>query len=218
MSSERPRHTVLVRVTHGITAASVAGLLVSGIAILLAHPRLYWGETGALGGPSLIDLPLPMILAGQSGWGRSLHFLSAWVTVVCGLAYVAAGVATQHFRIRLFSIRDGAYNTTQRWTYAFVVFVLFPLLIWTGLAMSPAIASVAPAIVTTLGGQQSARTIHFFAAAALVVFVVVHVVMIALNEPVKLIAEISAGRPFTGRRCSLAPPGTARRKAAPHTA
>ena len=194
-----PRHTVLVRVTHWIATASVAGLLVSGIAILLAHPRLYWGETGALGGPSLIDLPLPMILTGQTGWGRSLHFLSAWIVVLCGLVYVAAGIGTQHFRDRLFSTRDGAYNTTQRWTYAFVVFVLFPLLIWTGLAMSPAIVSALPAVVTTLGGQQSARTIHFFAAVALVIFVAGHVVMIVLNGPLRLIAEIIVGRPVMGR-------------------
>ena len=202
MSSEGPRHSVLVRVTHWITAASVAGLLVSGIAILLAHPRLYWGETGAIGGPSLIDLPLPLILTGQSGWGRSLHFLSAWIVVICGCIYVAAGVASRHFRGRLFSRDGGIYNTPQRFTYAGVVFVLFPLLIWTGLAMSPAIVSLAPAIVTTLGGQQSARTIHFFAASALVIFVVVHVAMVALNKPLTLIGEMIV----------------ARRKTAPYTA
>jgi len=193
MSPVGPRHTVLVRVTHWITAATVAGLLVSGVAILLAHPRLYWGETGAIGGPSLIDLPLPLILENQSGWGRSLHFLSAWAVVICGLVYVSAGITTRHFRARLFSRDDGIYNTTQRLTYALVVFVLFPLLIWTGLAMSPAIVSIAPAIVTTLGGQQSARTIHFFAASALVLFVLVHVAMVWFNQPRKLIVEMVAG-------------------------
>jgi thiosulfate reductase cytochrome b subunit len=188
-----PRHTVLVRITHWTTAAGVAALLVSGIAILLAHPRLYWGETGAIGGPSLIDLPLPLLLEGQSGWGRSLHFLSAWVVVVCGLVYVVAGMRSRHFNRRLFSAADGAYNQTQRLAYACVVFVLFPLLIWTGLAMSPAIVSVAPALVSIFGGQQTARTIHFFAAAAVVIFVVVHVVMVWLNKPRKLIVEMVVG-------------------------
>ena len=61
------RHSTFVRITHWIAAASFAALIYSGIAILLAHPRLYWGETGALGTASLIDLPLPMILTGQSG-------------------------------------------------------------------------------------------------------------------------------------------------------
>src|SRR5579863_8434694 len=92
------RHSALVRITHWITTLSFLGLLVSGVAILLAHPRLYWGETGGLGSPSLIDLPLPFVLVGQSGWGRSLHFLAAWVCVLSGLSYVFYGFITRHFR------------------------------------------------------------------------------------------------------------------------
>ena len=70
------------------------------------------------------------------------------------------------------------YNVLQRLAYSGVVFVLFPLLIWTGLAMSPAITSVFPLLVEILGGQQSARTVHFFLAAALVLFVLTHVGMV----------------------------------------
>src|SRR5262245_45445916 len=58
----RMRHSALVRTTHWVTAASVFALLASGGAILLAHPRLYWGEAGALGAPSIVDLPLPFVL------------------------------------------------------------------------------------------------------------------------------------------------------------
>jgi thiosulfate reductase cytochrome b subunit len=61
-----------------------------------------------------------------------------------------------------------------------VIFVLFPLVIWTGLAMSPAIASVLPAVVTALSGQQSARTLHFFVSVFLVLFLMVHIAMIYL--------------------------------------
>jgi thiosulfate reductase cytochrome b subunit len=203
-SRDLQRHSVVVRLTHWITTISVVGLLVSGIAILLAHPRLYWGETGALGEPSLIDLPLPFVLVGQSGWGRSLHFLSAWVSVVTGVLYVAAGLLSGHFRQRLLIARSdltlrafaGAardhwhltrlrddfrgYNLLQRLTYLTVVFVLFPAMIWTGLAMSPAITSVFAVLVTTLGGQQSARTIHFVIGALLVLFVAVHITMVSL--------------------------------------
>jgi thiosulfate reductase cytochrome b subunit len=71
-----------------------------------------------------------------------------------------------------------SYNVLQRITYLTVVFVLTPLMIWTGLAMSPALTSVFPALVTVLGGQQSARTIHFFGAVAFVVFTLVHVAMV----------------------------------------
>jgi thiosulfate reductase cytochrome b subunit len=199
------QHSLVVRITHWVTTLSFLTLLVSGIAILLVHPRLYWGETGAVGTPSLIDLPLPFVFANQSGWGRSLHFLSAWVLVFTGLLYVLSGLVTRHFRKRLLPARANfawssmsivvsnhlrlkrpteeellTYNVLQRLTYLSVIFVLFPLMIWTGLAMSPAITSVVPTVVSVFGGQQSARTIHFFATAALVVFLLVHVAMICL--------------------------------------
>jgi thiosulfate reductase cytochrome b subunit len=166
--TDSPRHSAVVRITHWINTLCFVGLLVSGIAILLAHPRLYWGETGNVETGSLIDLPLPFVLTGQTGWGRSLHFLSAWVCVLDGLLYAG----TQRFRA------NPLYDVPQRITYLVVVSVVFPLMIWTGLAMSPAITSVFPDIVRLLGGQQSARTIHFFVAAFLVLFLAVHVTMV----------------------------------------
>src|SRR6187399_806293 len=96
----RVRHSALVRATHWLTAASFIALAVSGIAILLAHPRLYWGETGAVGTPALIELPIPFLL-GESGWGRYLHFLAAWAAVFTGLLYLMAGLVTGHFRKHL---------------------------------------------------------------------------------------------------------------------
>jgi thiosulfate reductase cytochrome b subunit len=170
-----PRHSAIARVTHWINTLAFLGLLVSGIAIILAPPRFYWGEAGAVGAPSLFDLPLPFVLVGQTGWGRYLHFLSAWIFVLNGLLYVASGFVTRRFRRE-----SAAYNAPQRLTYLAVVFVLSPLIIWTGLAMSPALTSVFPAIVTTFGGQQSARTLHFFAADLLVLFLIVHITMVSL--------------------------------------
>ena len=73
-----------------------------------------------------------------------------------------------------------SYNVMQRTAYLTVIFVLFPLVIWTGLAMSPAFTSAVPAVVTVLGGRQTARTLHFFLSWALVLFLVVHVTMIVL--------------------------------------
>jgi thiosulfate reductase cytochrome b subunit len=73
-----------------------------------------------------------------------------------------------------------SYNGLQRLTYLFVIFVLFPLVIWSGLAMSLAFASAFPWSVTLLGGRQSARTIHFFVSLALVLFLFVHVLMVCL--------------------------------------
>jgi thiosulfate reductase cytochrome b subunit len=186
-----PRHSALVRVTHWITTLSFLGLLVSGVAILLAHPRLYWGETGTAGTPALIDLPLPLLLGGQSGWGRYLHFLSAWVLVLTGLLYLVSGLATGHFYRNLLPSRAGwkrpsedaflTYRALQKLTYLAVVFLLFPLMIWTGLAMSPAVTSVFPELVTVFGGQQSARTIHFLITNILVLFLAVHIAMVAVS-------------------------------------
>jgi thiosulfate reductase cytochrome b subunit len=203
--SESFRHSLVVRITHWIHAISFLGLVVSGIGILLAHPRFYWGETGGLGTPSLFDLPLPFILGGPSGWGRYLHFQSAWVCILTGMLYVTSGVCTGHFRknlaperrdisptsvwrvvsghLRLEEPGDGhahSYNVLQRLSYLAVVFLVTPLMIWTGMAMSPAVVSVFPFFVTSLRGHQTARTLHFFTAIFLVLFLFVHVGLVTV--------------------------------------
>ena len=80
-----------------------------------------------------------------------------------------------------------------------VVFVLFPLMIWTGLAMSPAITSVFPALVSVLGSQQSARSIHFFAADFLVLFLLVHVGMVCLAGFKHRVRTMITGHSAAGR-------------------
>lgn len=178
------RHSALVRVTHWINALSFFGLAISGFAILLAHPRFYWGETGNVGTPSIFGLPLPFVLTGQTGWGRSLHFLSAWACVLNGALYVISGLGK----------RQAVYERAQRLTYAIVVFMLFPAAIWTGLAMSPAVTSVVPLLATGLGGQQSARTIHFFVADALCLFLLVHVTMVVRAGFIRHVRAMITGR------------------------
>jgi len=169
-----PRHSAIVRITHWLHLAAFLALLVSGIAILLAHPRLYWGETGGEGSPALLELPLPLNLD-QSGWGRGLHFLAAWICVGNGLAYVFAGLWTRHF-----SAQMEKYEVAQRAAYRVVIFILTPLIVISGLAMSPAVNSVIP-IATVLGGHQSSRTIHFFVACILTLFLLLHILMVVAN-------------------------------------
>lgn len=209
-----PRHTPVVRITHWVTALCFCALLVSGVEILISHPRFYWGEVGNPATPSLFNLPIPasrpwvntgygFVLPDQNGWSRALHFQAAWVVVLTGLLYLIHGLLTRHFQkkllparadlswsalssviashLRLKPAQGRSYNVLQRLAYMLVIFVLFPLMIWTGLAMSPAIASAFPSVVTAFGGQQSARTIHFFAAISLVVFLLVHIVMVYLS-------------------------------------
>jgi len=206
-------------------------LLVSGVEILISHPRFYWGETGNVLTPPLFKLPIPSsratvptgygyVLPDQNGWSRYLHFQAAWLAVLTGLLYFVFGLLSGHFRQNLFPARadlswralstvigkhlrfrsataaePGSYNVLQQLTYLLVIFVLFPLVIWTGLAMSPAIAAVFPAAVTILGGQQSARTIHFFVSVFLLLFLLVHVVMVSIAGFRNRMRAMITGRP-----------------------
>ena len=203
-TGEAPRRLLVVRITHWIAVLGVLISLVSGIGILISHPRLYWGETGNIGTESLIDLPIPFII-GPSIWNRPIHFLSAWILVLAGLAYVVGGCVTGHFwkdllpaaadlrwnriigvisdhlRWNHASADDTwTYNVVQRLTYLAVVFVLLPAIIWTGLAMSFAVTSVVPMLATAVGGHQSVRTLHFVFVSLLVLFLIVHLVMLCL--------------------------------------
>jgi thiosulfate reductase cytochrome b subunit len=191
------RHSVLVRVTHWITAVCFLALLVSGAEIVVSHPRFYWGETGNIHTPTLFKLPIPAsrnlvptgygyVLPDQNGWSRYLHFQSAWVVVLTGLLYAIYGLITGHFRNNLLpdqadlsgSAFANAIAKNLRFERPGNAEAWFPLVIWTGLAMSPAFVSAVPAAVTLLGGQQSARTIHFFVSLALLIFLLIHVVMV----------------------------------------
>ncbi len=169
-------------------------LLVSGVNLVLSHPRFYWGEEGNVNTPALFQLPVPAsraavqtgygyVLPDQNGWSRSLHFQAAWLVVFAGLAYALHGLRTGHFAKNLLAgpATAGPYNPLQRATYAFVVFVLFPLMIWTGLAMSPTVTGALPFLAGAWGGHQSARTIHFFTTLSLVAFVIGHIVMVVIS-------------------------------------
>jgi thiosulfate reductase cytochrome b subunit len=184
-------------------------LLVTGVEIVISHPRFYWGETGNIHTQALFQIPIPAsrhsvptgfgyVLPDQNGWSRHLHFQAAWGAVVTGLLYLAYGLTTRHFTRNLVPHGGGfgrdlvahlrfrrrgpgeawSYNPVQRLTYLLVIFALFPLMIWTGLAMSPAFVSAVPSAVTAFGGQQSARTIHFFVTIVLSGFLLVHVAMV----------------------------------------
>jgi thiosulfate reductase cytochrome b subunit len=162
-------HNLLVRATHWINFLSFLALAVSGVAILIAHPRFYWGETGYFDTPAAFELPLNVNLD-QTGWGRDLHFLAAWIAVANGIIYVAWGLLSRHFKF-------ASYNSLQRLAYWSVILGLLPVTILTGLTMSPAITAAFPVLFTIFGGRQSARTIHFFAADILVLFLIGHVIM-----------------------------------------
>ena len=227
---EAPRHSAIVRVTHWVTVIAFIALLITGLEIVISHPRFYWGETGNVNMRPLFTLPIPSsrdtvptgygyVMPDQNGWSRYLHFEAAWVLVLTGIVYGLFGFFSGHFRrnlvpapgqrtLRAFLQRmtqylrrspaDAAearsYNVLQRTAYLVVIFVLFPLVIWTGLALSPSFNSAFPIFVNLLGGRQSARTLHFFVTWALVIFLVVHVAMIALSGFTSRMRAMITGR------------------------
>lgn len=201
-------HSGLVRATHWLTVASFIALLVTGVEILISHPRFYWGEVGNVNTRPLFVLHIPasrnlvptgykFVLPDQNGWSRYLHFQAAWVLVLTGVVYAISGLVNGHFRRKLLPWRahrmwhveastggmaaEQSYNAVQRAAYLVVIFVVSPLIIWTGLALSPAFDSAVPVAVSLLGGRQTARTLHFFLTDALVVFLILHVTMVALS-------------------------------------
>lgn len=195
-SGYKPRHPALVRITHWLTALAFFALLLSGLEIVVSHPRFYLGESGNVNTTPLFSIPIPasraivptgygFVLPDQNGWSRSLHFQSAWLVVLTGLLYLAYGFASRHFRNELLprpqppaTNGEFSYNSLQRLAYLAVIFAGFPLMIWTGLAMSPAVTAAFPFLVTSLGGHQTARTLHFFVSSGLTLFLFAHVAMV----------------------------------------
>src|ERR1700676_5584076 len=111
------RHSGLVRVTHWITTLCFLALLVTGIEIVISHPRFYWGETGNDLTTPLFKLPIPSsralvptgygyVLPDQNGWSRYLHFQAAWIAVLTGLLYVISSLVTGHLRKNLLPAGD----------------------------------------------------------------------------------------------------------------
>lgn len=160
------------------------------------------GEPTARGFPAWLTIPSYQDLA----TGRRWHFFFAWLFVINGFAYLAYGFLSRHFcrdllpagseltpahlghevlnhaRLRFPKGPEARhYNTLQKLTYLAVIFLLLPLMVGTGLSMSPGFNAVAPWLLDLFGGRQSARTIHFLTAFSLVAFVIVHVAMVVLS-------------------------------------
>jgi len=158
------------------------------------------GELERRGFPWSVTLPGYRSLA----MGRSWHFFFAWLFLFNGLAYLLWSLGSGHLRRDLtpsaqelkhiggsfaeharFHFPKGEeakrYNVIQKLTYLFVALILLPLMLLTGLAMSPGMDAAFPLLLDVLGGRQTARTIHFISAGAIVIFVAVHIFMVLVS-------------------------------------
>jgi thiosulfate reductase cytochrome b subunit len=245
LNSPERHHRGWVRLSHLILTFSFFALAITGYELIMTHPRFYWGEAGNELTPALFELPVSRnykhggwttpepfldqanspVSAGrtydifnQNGWGRSLHFLSAWFLVIVGFLYLGTGVFSGHFwkniiphrkefraalywqdlvnhlKMKIISVTGPNYGLLQKTTYGFVLFLLMPITVLTGFTMSPAITADYPFLLKMFFGAQSARTIHFFCATALVLFLIVHLVMIIKTGFKKQILSITMGK------------------------
>ncbi|PVE59398.1 hypothetical protein DC429_03060 [Arthrobacter sp. TPD3018] len=217
------RHALATRLWHWVNAVSVFILLGSGLGISNAHPRLYWGRYGANFDhawaqlprfPAWITIPANYNLAISRRW----HLFFALVFAFGLLAFMVASLLNRHFaRLRLSAkdvsarhlakdVRDhwnfrfhdaddpGAYNSLQKWSYILVIFVALPVMIFTGLALSPGMDAAWPLLLDVFGGRQSARSIHFIAASLLGGFIVVHLVLVILAGAWNEVRSMLTGR------------------------
>ncbi len=252
------RHRVSTRIWHWTNALVLLVMLMSGLMIFNAHPRLYWGQYGAnpdtpwlqigsdgahgylrVGGltldttgilgrwqdrngqvrerafPYWATIPSSYNLALSRLW----HLTFAWFFAGGILLYLVWSLVNGHLRRDIaprpselaprhlldevkrhatlnFPKGEAArhYNTLQKLSYVVVLIVLIPLMVLTGLTMSPTMDTAWPWLLELFGGRQSARSIHFIVAFLLVLFFLVHILMVLLAGPINELSSMITGR------------------------
>lgn len=218
------RHRLPTRIWHWTNAVAIFVMLMSGLMISNAHPHLYWGEYGANFDhpwwspphfPGWITIPSHYSLAD----GRHWHLFFAWVFAFGLLGHMVASLFNRHFQRDLsLSRRELApghlwqdvkdhlrlkfptgqealsYNVLQKMTYIAVVFGIMPLLIVTGLSLSPGFDAVLHVPLDVVGGRASARSIHFVCAGLMAAFILVHLTLVMLAGPLNEVRSMITGR------------------------
>ncbi|MBJ6122542.1 cytochrome b/b6 domain-containing protein [Sphingomonas mollis] len=218
------RHGLVTRIWHWVNAVAIFVLLGSGLGISNAHPRLYWGRYGANFDhawlqlprfPAWITIPASYNLAISRRW----HLFFALVLGFGLLAYMIGSLLNRHFRRDLtlrrteltrrhlwadfrahlnFRFHDPErprdYNIFQKLSYIVVLFVMLPLVILTGIALSPGMDAAWPWVLDVLGGRQSARSVHFMMATLIGLFTIVHLVLVILAGAGNEVRSMITGR------------------------
>lgn len=187
-------HPVWLRAAHWINAIAVLLLITSGWRIYNASPFFDF------------SFPSELTLGGWLGGALQWHFFAMWLLFINGIFYLAINLLSGRLRRQFFPISPRAfmqdmaaalkgklghadprkYNTVQKAAYLFVIADLI-LIVLSGLVLWKSVQF--PLLRELLGGYEAARRVHFFAMSALVGFVVVHLVMVAL-VPRTLVAMI----------------------------
>lgn len=190
-SSTSPRkdtvevHPLTVRVTHWVNAIAILVMILSGWRIYNASPLFDY-----------FKFPKDITLGGWLGGALQWHFAAMWLLAFNGLVYLLYGMFSGHFRGDFFpvTIRSilldikaaltghlphelGVYNAVQRSAYLGVILVII-LLVLSGLAIWKPVQL--QELAALMGGYEGARLVHFLAMAALVLFIIIHVVMVML--------------------------------------
>lgn len=180
-----PIHPIWMRITHWLNALAVIALITSGWGIYNASPLFSF------------QIPKPITLGGWLGGALLWHFAAMWLLAFNGLIYLALNIASGRLFSKFFPLSISAiahdalaalrgklshanprhYNSVQRFAYLFVMLDLI-LLVLSGLVLWKSVQFAL--LRDLLGGYELARRIHFFAMAALVAFIAVHLVMVAL--------------------------------------
>jgi thiosulfate reductase cytochrome b subunit len=203
---------LLVLLMSGLQILNAHPALYWGETSSFGAPLIAFGTGQSAAFPHWSTLPGWQDLAA----GRSWHFFFAWLFVINGLAYVVFAVTSgrvhrvlaptgeqvrhighsiaEHLRLRFPQGEQAReYNVLQKLSYLAVLFGLLPLMVVTGLTMSPAIDARLHFLTALFGGRQSARTVHFFTAAALVVFFLVHIAAMLAAGPLTEMRSIVTG-------------------------
>lgn len=190
---------------------------IKGVTTVLGHRFETTGVLGYSDGsgrafPAWATIPSAKWLA----MGRQWHLFFAWLFVINGLIFTAYALASRHVTRDLAptgmdwrsigkSLKDHLvfrhpigeearrYNVLQKLAYATVLFLLGPLIMLTGLAMSPTIDTAFPWLLTILGGRQAARTIHFVACFSFVGFILIHVFQVIMTGSFNNIRSMITG-------------------------
>ena len=217
----KKKHSLLTRIWHWLNTQCVIVLFMSGLGISNAHRYLYWGDAGSqpseawtavIRFPDWATLPQRYDLAESRDW----HVLFSWPFGVGLLVFWIAMLIGGHFwrdlrtrqeewkpaaiwadvvkHAKLDFTHVGAkYSFLQKLTYGIVLGVLLPVMVFTGLAISPGFEPAAPWLVDIFGGRQSARSIHFLAAWTLFAFFVIHILLVLLSGPAKQMRDMITG-------------------------